>query len=689
MPRGRPKSVIPLCRYCSKQFTRREHLRRHERTHTNERPFACDCGQSFTRKDLLARHARLSHPSPADTSLPEISPPEISPPHAEVGQTQDMYDPGYLGILDEDLLWDPGFMIQDMLPATLFDPNISIFNTTPSAQRPRKTSFLKFSSRLPLADKIENEAETQSEDDNEAEDIINANAEPWSITEPSYERFRLKVQVSADVLPPGCFLPSRHAISRNLEAYFRCLQGHLPFIHPATFSVDRKDVELVLAVAALGSLYRYEYPESYKLYYMAKAILIENMRRRDVQVLAELLSGKDELMKEARDDLGKMQTFITLIHFSSWTDKKILSDAVSMGSQLAMLVRQNGISEPDEMPHAVDWLSWVSVEERRRTFFAAYVLFNLHTIAFDIPPLLMTDEIGVFLPGYAEQWKSTHAVQWGRSAHHVERPFQEGVCSLLEGAKISRDTSLSSFSNYVLIHGLLQQIYIDRHGSTGLLQPDTVRLLETALCNWQLSWEATHGTSIDPLSMEGPLGINSTALLRLAYIRLNSNKRPCRGLLTRDVLCMTGSRPKISRSSHIDKAVLHAAHALSIPVRLGISLIPRARTTFWSIENSFCSLECAFLLKEWLEMISTAIGSFGIEGLREVERKLLGIITGIIKETSLADTLDVIEDDASHFRRMAMTVAKLWAQMFHGDYVLQIDNVIGAGLQRLADSSPN
>ncbi|KAH7120460.1 uracil phosphoribosyltransferase-domain-containing protein [Dactylonectria macrodidyma] len=546
MPRGRPKSVIPLCRYCNKQFTRREHLRRHERTHTNERPFACDCGQSFTRKDLLARHARLSHPSPPDTVLPDISPPNV-----EVSQTPNMYDPGDLGIPDEDLLWDPGFMIQDMLPATLFDLNIPVFDTTPSAQRPRKSSFVRFSSRLPLADDIENEAGNESEDDNPTKDIGNVNYEPWSITEPNYESFRLRVQGYSDVLPAGCCLPSRHSISRNLEAYFRCLQGHLPFIHPATFSVDRKDVELMLAVAALGSLYRFEYPESYKLYYMAKAILMENMRRRDHQVLTELLSGKDELAQETRDDLGKMQTFITLIHFSSWTDKKIFPDALSMGSQLAMLVRQNGISESDEMPHVVDWSSWIAVEERRRTFFAAYVLFNLHTIAFDIPPLLMTHEIGVFLPGYAEQWKSTHAVQWARSTRHVEQPFQKGIYSLFEGARIAKDASLSSFANYVLIHGLLQQIYIDRHGSTGLLQPDTIRLLGTALCNWQLSWEATHGTSIDPLSMEGPLGINSTALLRLAYIRLNSDIRPCRGLLTRDHTGPTGNQPDTSRKDNI------------------------------------------------------------------------------------------------------------------------------------------
>jgi hypothetical protein len=36
-----------------------------------------------------------------------------------------------------------------------------------------------------------------------------------------------------------------------------------------------------------------------------------------------------------------------------------------MGSQLAMLVRENGMSEPDQMPQDIDWSSWVIIEERR------------------------------------------------------------------------------------------------------------------------------------------------------------------------------------------------------------------------------------------------------------------------------------------------------------------------------------
>ncbi|KAH6700582.1 fungal-specific transcription factor domain-containing protein [Leptodontidium sp. MPI-SDFR-AT-0119] len=49
------------CRFCFKNFSKAEHLSRHERSHTKERPYQCsDCGKSYTRHDTLLRH-RKSH----------------------------------------------------------------------------------------------------------------------------------------------------------------------------------------------------------------------------------------------------------------------------------------------------------------------------------------------------------------------------------------------------------------------------------------------------------------------------------------------------------------------------------------------------------------------------------------------------------------------------------------------------
>lgn len=46
-----------VCTICTRAFARLEHLKRHERAHTNEKPYQCAaCGRCFARRDLVLRH---------------------------------------------------------------------------------------------------------------------------------------------------------------------------------------------------------------------------------------------------------------------------------------------------------------------------------------------------------------------------------------------------------------------------------------------------------------------------------------------------------------------------------------------------------------------------------------------------------------------------------------------------------
>ena len=47
------------CRFCHREFSKKEHVERHERSHTKERPFRCAiCGGKYVRRDTLERHMR-------------------------------------------------------------------------------------------------------------------------------------------------------------------------------------------------------------------------------------------------------------------------------------------------------------------------------------------------------------------------------------------------------------------------------------------------------------------------------------------------------------------------------------------------------------------------------------------------------------------------------------------------------
>jgi hypothetical protein len=638
-------------------------------------------------RDLLARHVNLSHQSNNSTILVETV--QMPTPDNEAESNG----------VDMDLFWNPDFMTQDMLPASIFDTDFSSFEAPTSTGPPQENTFAQFSSRLPTLDDTDEEDQDDVEDDArvcEQDDGLRAggNGEPWILNKSCYEGFCLAIQDFSSVIPNGCSTPVQNTLIRCLEKYFRCAQEFLPFIHGATFRAEHKPAELLLAIAAIGSRYLFEHAQSYEFYFIAKAILLERIRREELQSTSSFLFGQENSVGGESNKLERLQALVLLIEFASWADSRISKDSFFMASRLAILIRDSGISESDEAPQDIQWLSWVAIEEKRRTSFAAYVLFNLHSIAFDTPPLILNHEVGLCLPGYAAQWRSNSAIQWKQAARQPEHGFQTGLCSLFSATELVENSSISSFANYLLIQGLIQEMHHKCHSFISTPHMNNVKPFEMALRRWQSCWETTqeskHDSNLDPLYAKGPFALTGAALLRLAYIRLSSGHSLSKELLlSRDPQCMLHEQNMLQRSQQVNRAIIHAAHSLSIPVRLGITFMTTTKTGIWSLEHSICSLESAILLRDWLNLISLTIRTSSSDALQKVEKRLLGIITDIIKGTLFAGTLDILEDYASKIERMACTVIKIWAAVFQGVNVLEIENAIGAGLQLLSETSPS
>ncbi|RHZ67181.1 uncharacterized protein CDV56_109534 [Aspergillus thermomutatus] len=73
-----------VCPICFKEFSKAEHLARHYRSHTKEKPFHCaDCGRVYTRQDTLLRHTRSHCPRDGlgedGTGARHVLPPTTAP----------------------------------------------------------------------------------------------------------------------------------------------------------------------------------------------------------------------------------------------------------------------------------------------------------------------------------------------------------------------------------------------------------------------------------------------------------------------------------------------------------------------------------------------------------------------------------------------------------------------------------
>ncbi|KAF3896984.1 C2H2 transcription factor (AmdA) [Trichophyton interdigitale] len=607
-------------------------------------------------------------------------------------------------------------------------------------------SFSNFGSRLPSL-----QPEAQDSDAGTSEH--NSQPRPaWDISTQEHQLFTARLEDFAHVLPKNFVRPSRHALSRYMAGYISGLNEHLPFIHVPTLSVARCPPELTLALAAAGSHYRFENSRGIELFHAAKAILLERLRRRDSRRTTtttippnpqwgpnstprasssvvsnpsnspfpqqQFIPFMDNTSLPGEDAEGQMEiirTFLLLTIFASWeSHPDILRDMLALQSTLARLVRDHGLKESPATttpPESLSWPDWSRLEADRRTKLVVYCFFNLHSIMYNIPPLILNSELNLNMPCSADEWKASTASQWRR----IRRPssdtnttpssFQDALANLFTKSAAAATTTTTSppsnpvspLGNYVLIHAIIQQIFFARQlclsapsmaGTS--LRPDDLAVMGSSLSAWKRGWRQTPESSIDPQNPAGPIAFTSTALLGLAYIRLHLDLGPCRRLVTQDPVQIAhalNDSPPLTRSSRLIMALLHSAHALSIPVRLGIDFVARTHSFFWSIQHSICSLECAFLLSRWLLSIPATQHD---QGLSDHERKLLLWVKGMIDETDMSSSVSAATEaelitDPALMRRLSVAVVRVWSRTFKGNTSWPIVDLIGASLEIYAD----
>ncbi|KAF9895291.1 hypothetical protein FE257_000195 [Aspergillus nanangensis] len=746
-----------LCTRCDRNFSRLEHLQRHERSHTKEKPYRClGCPKAFTRKDLLSRHERLAHQEAQPDALaassilnhPVEAPRTRSEAVANTGgllapfathqsSALDLNPPLDFALDDEvvrclSAMDDfPSFMDSVPIPTHPFSPTYQpvplFFHDT---EFPSEIGFgddeqrhltwlgdpLRHSAPKPVTTASGNIESSLSQSGPRLaspppDDVTTSYGASGATTKNPHlllsaacrQRMIDSLAEFSPLVGADFVLPSRHALSRFLGGYFSAFHDHFPFLHIPTFKAGSVSVDLFLAITSMGARYMRESEISIDLFHAAKEIALERIRRHRAtprQLAADHKPRAVELT----------ETVLLLVAITTWAEPESASGALAMRNLLDCFIREEALSIDGSAPSC--WRDWIQCEKLKRMLFVAFCFLNIYTIAFDIPPLMLVSEVSLDLPCSEKEWRARDEQEWTsiratarqqplqsfRSAFEClfirnnnsssEQQQQHQPNESSSSTQLNHD-SFSSLGGCALIHALIQQIWLVRSARLPQqqllgrsLSPEEMCTFETALKRWALYWEQNEESSMDPLSPYGPVAFTSVALLRLAYIRLNLDLGPIRRLSSWDPHLIAQSLHKsapVQRCDKLTRAALHCAHALSIPVKLGLNHVGQTQVLYWSNQHALCSLECALLLAKWLESATMP----GLEPpLTGMEEKLLDFVVQLITDTEYK----ISYEEVRRRKRLlsAMTV-RLWAKLYQWKSVWEMVDLIGRSLNLYAD----
>lgn len=111
------------------------------------------------------------------------------------------------------------------------------------------------------------------------------------------------------------------------------------------------------------------------------------------------------------------------------------------------------------------WHEWAEDESVRRTRLVSFCFVHVHSIAYNIYPVLRSSEVHLRLPCSTQEWKATTASEWEAAQKEVGSQqlfFQDALALLLQKSRtpVMLDPIPSPLGNYILLHGLLQRIHL-------------------------------------------------------------------------------------------------------------------------------------------------------------------------------------------------------------------------------------
>ncbi|EMT68886.1 hypothetical protein FOC4_g10004981 [Fusarium odoratissimum] len=716
---------LRMCPHCGRTFKRTEHLERHVRTHTKEKPFLCHCGASFARRDLLTRHQRLAEHE-GDVPSPEPAQGNVT----VVQQGNDSIgDPDLAAAVSlSGLSVDPWFCARTQQPMQLpvavpqtvneqvqHQPSADDGQFVPNFLSPQMldsgvdfdTHFREFTSFL---------------------DGVGLSAE-WSPFFGDPDRHE-------EPIDPGLTQDDNEETSPRQGAPTRAGTPFSSWL-PSAPTGNRisnyvSDTDNPRAIDPETRPFKVTEEQRSKL----KASILDHSHLLDP---AFCVPSRHALTRYVTSFFGGFHTHMPFIHIPTWQindhSPELIFGIAAIGAQYCFESRASerlffagkallmerlrrdadsfGVSSVP-IPHAVphndqpsdgnslwhEWKTWIKQESNRRSKLIGFSFLHTHSIAYNVYPTLRSNEIGLRLPCSTKEWKAPTSALWRTATKEIQEPqlfFREALSLLL---KNKNDTAPllpipTPLGNYVLLHGLLQRIHIVRDlslpvtSSSAVLPSEEVEKLERGLRSWTSCWQQAPESTLDPNNENGPIPFTSSSLLSLAYVRIYLHLGPYRQLETRDPQCIANAiagSPDIERSDGVIAALLYSAHMIGIPVRLGVDRVARSQAFFWSVRHSLSGLDCAVLLSKWLSKLGETLAE---HPLSDSEDRILHWVRCIVEEAYTvvdfdqgADTDNPTLLDFRDPSNLCLAVLKIWAHFFKSNTQWPFINIIGVGLEK-------
>ncbi|KUJ13361.1 uncharacterized protein LY89DRAFT_785082 [Mollisia scopiformis] len=492
-------------------------------------------------------------------------------------------------------------------------------------------------------------------------------------------------------------LPTAQKLQQYLTSYFTCFHHHLPILHLPSLDMRMPYVPLVLAVSAIGALYRLNRKVARLLWQWAE-MMVEPALQRD----------PSDLMAPCLTEAVQSRLLLSLYAVFSGDTKDVVSAIERSGFWATEYrIRRCALNRDSLLTQPTSWLEWTTRETSKRLLCGIFTLNSLLTVTYDTTPnVSLTQDLNIEMPADEGWWEAKDAQQWQHAVDasdlHDRVTISKALTQLVYGDDADDDDgdvnpnrftrasiTWSGFATTVIMHAVglhmwsIMQCSHSVTGITALSSPSWAPMyarIQYSLARCHALVVANAQRDQEPHSEKGAVIFNCQALLRIAYVRLFTSA----GSVDRMMLLSQNDAQLESsiqsymhavqkRSPFLTKAVLEAFGGFSTPIKAGYLMVRKTAALSWSVEHAIAAWDCALFVTKWIHALETRHPDD--DPLDPAEAQNFA---------NFSELLNEVESDYDGKGSLAGEVARVWACFLDDTWVWAITPRMGHVLRLLS-----